>query len=87
MLVAASFENLTVTIHFLLRLASQASDLTFFVSDLSQANVRPARRPATIAKWINAHLYPHRKQVLIGNKYWSLASVLVHIFRLAYRSA
>ena len=43
MLVAASFENLTLTIHFLLRLASQASDLAFFVSDLSQANVRPAR--------------------------------------------
>ena len=34
MLVAASFENLTLTIHFLLRLASQASDLAFFVSDL-----------------------------------------------------
>ena len=33
MLAAASFENLTLTIHFLLRLASQASDLAFFVSD------------------------------------------------------
>ena len=43
MSVAASFENPTLTIHFLLRLASQASDLAFFVSDLSQANVRPAR--------------------------------------------
>ena len=30
MSVAAWFENLALTIHFLLRLASQASDLAFF---------------------------------------------------------
>ena len=43
MSVAARFENLALTRTFPPRLVSPASDLAFFVSDLSQANVLLAR--------------------------------------------
>ena len=81
MSVAAWFENLALTIHFLLRLVSQASNLAFFLFGPKSRRMSGRRDDPQQSPSGSTRTY-----ILIGNKYWSLAPVSVHILRLAYSS-